>query len=169
MAGGSPNHNTIQVNLTTAVASALRGGPCRFHLTETRVKVESYGLYTYPDASVTCGGPKYDEAISAATLLNPMVIFEVLSPATEAYDRGKKFKLCSAIESLTDYILIAQDEYWVQHYTRVAGEEWRFSQAFSEDGTVKIPSIGCEIPMREIYLDVEFPNPATLRSRTEGG
>jgi len=167
MAGGSTPHVRIMSNLGGLLWSMLRGGPCRATVSETRVRVLDNGLYTYPDASVVCGQPEFDEMMGASTLLNPKVLFEILSPSTEGYDRGKKFKLYSAIESLTDYILIAQDEPWVQHYTRLEGGDWQLSQTTSLDSSVDIPSISCELPMGEIYLDVEFTPEIPLRAKTE--
>jgi len=166
MAGGSTPHVRIMANIGGELRTRLRGGPCRATVSETRVRVEASGFYTYPDASVVCGEPRYEERSGASTLENPKVIFEILSPSTEGYDRGKKFKLYSDLESLTDYILIAQNEPWVQHYTRLEGGDWQLSQTMSLEGAVQIPSIGCDLPMSEIYLDVEFPKSKLIREKT---
>jgi len=166
MAGGSTPHVRIMTNVGGLLWSKLRDGPCRATVSETRVRVDANGLYTYPDASVVCGEPRYEERSGASTLENPKAIFEILSPTTEGYDRGKKFKLYSDLGSLTDYILIAQNEPWVQHYTRLEDGDWQLSQAMALDGVVQIPSIGCDLPMSEIYLDVEFPESKLIREKT---
>ena len=117
LAGASEAHNTITLNFAAALHAQLRGRPCRVFANDLRVRVQASGLYTYPDVLALCGERRFEDA-HRDTLLNPTLIGEVLSPSTEAYDRGKQFGHYRRLESLIDYLLIAQDEVRVEHYTR---------------------------------------------------
>lgn len=119
MAGGSPQHNEITLRFGAAVIGALRAG-CRAFSPDQRVRVSDAGLYTYPDVSVACS-PRFE----ADTLLNPQMFVEVLSEATEAYDRGTKFDLYKQIASLTDYVLASQDSVRVEHFARQGDGTWK--------------------------------------------
>jgi Uma2 family endonuclease len=114
-----------------------------------RVQVRPTGLYTYPDVSVVCGEPLFDDS-RGDILLNPTVLIEVLSPSTEAYDRGEKFAQYRRLDSLQDYVLIAQDTVRVEHYRR-RGELWVFSEMNDLDDELQLKSIDCTVPLREIY------------------
>ena len=117
MAGASREHNLIAANLVRRIGNQLDGRPCETYTNDMRVLVSQTGLYTYPDVIVVCGEALFlDE--NEDTLLNPTVIAEVLSPTTEAYDRGKKFGHYRRLESLREYVLVAQDEVLVEHYVR---------------------------------------------------
>jgi Uma2 family endonuclease len=120
-----------------------------------RVRVLPTGLYTYPDVVVVCGERRFED-IELDTLLNPTVVIEVLSPSTEAYDRGKKFSHYQRVDSLRDYVLVAQDRACVDHFTWRDGH-WVLTTHIVLDEVLRIPSIGCEVPLREIYERVEFP------------
>src|SRR5262249_54874860 len=109
MAGASEEHNTITANVVAEVRQQFRGTPCRVYTSDMRVKGEATGLYTYPDVVAACGERRFERR-GTDSLLNPTVIFEVLSPTTESYDRGRKFENYRQIESLREYILIAQEE-----------------------------------------------------------
>ena len=121
-----------------------------------RVLVSRSGLYTYPDLIVVCGEPRFLDNESD-TLLNPTVIVEVLSPTTESYDRGKKFSHYRRLESLKEYVLVAQDEVLVERYSR-QGDIWQLSDWTSMDETLSLASIDCHVPLREIYARIEFPD-----------
>ncbi len=112
----SENHNVVAGNTFAALHSQLRQRPCKLYPGDMRVHIPATGLYTYPDVTVVCGTPQFDDK-EFDTLLNPTVIIEVLSPSTEKYDRGKKFEHYRSIPSLREYVLIAQDEMRVQLYT----------------------------------------------------
>src|SRR5690348_8098306 len=152
MSGGSREHSLIAGNLNWILKSQLRGQPCELHSSDMRVKVSAQGMYTHPDISVVCGVPQFEDA-HRDTLLNPMVIVEVLSPSTEAYDRGAKFGYYRELPSLREYLLVAQDKMLVEHYVRQdAG--WLLT-ATSDAVAVALPSIGCTLPLAEIYLQVD--------------
>src|SRR5206468_6291774 len=109
MSGASREHNLIVVNLIRELSSQLRGRPCEVYASDMRVKVRPTGMYTYPDVVAVCGEPRFEDE-QVDTLVNPAVIVEVLSPSTEAYDRGQKFAHYRKLESLTEYVLVAQNE-----------------------------------------------------------
>ena len=108
MAGASRQHVTISTNLAYLLVGQLKGRPCDVFNGDMRVKVSPTGLYTYPDASVVCGRPRFEDK-ELDVLLNPTVIVEILSKSTEAYDRGEKFAQYRTLDTLTDYLLLSQD------------------------------------------------------------
>ena len=155
MAGASREHNLIGANLVRRLGNQLDGRPCETYSNDMRVLVSRTGLYTYPDVVVVCGEALFLDK-DEDTLLNPTVIAEVLSPSTEAYDRGKKFGHYRRLESLREYVVVAQDEVLVEHYVR-EGEIWHLTDLRSMDDTLSLASIDCHIPLREIYARVRFP------------
>ncbi len=167
MSGASREHNLISLNLASTLHAQLRGKPCEAYISDMRVKVDPTGMYTYPDVVAVCGEPHFEDS-RVDTLVNPTVIIEVLSPSTEAYDRGDKFAHYRRLESLTDYVLVAQDKLRVEHFVRVGdeGEQWMFTEISGLDGTLHLASIGCNVSLRDIYDKVEFP-PAADPAATE--
>lgn len=160
LAGASRNHSVIVPNVTYQLVGQLKGRPCRVFSGDMRVKVSASGLYTYPDLTVVCGQPHFDDA-HEDTLLNPTVIFEVLSPSTEAYDRGEKFAQYRRLASLTDYLLLAQDIARIEHFTRQPDESWVFAESSGLDAVVMIASIGCHLSLAEVYDKVELSDAAS--------
>ena len=158
MSGASEPHNVISVNATRELSLQLRGRPCRVYANDMRVKVDVTGLYTYPDVGAVCGERRFDDT-HQDTLVNPTLIVEVLSPSTELYDRGRKFDHYSRIESLTDYLLIAQDRPRVEHYARKGDQQWLLSVFEDLQATVPLVSLGCVLEMALLYENVDFvPN-----------
>ena len=123
-----------------------------------RVRVSPTGLYTYPDVVAVCGEAAFEDD-EVDTLLNSTMIVEVLSPITEAYDRGDKFRQYRELASLREYVLVAQDKVLVERYTR-QGEDWLRADFRSLDESLRLDSIDCEIPLREIYAKVKLPEDA---------
>jgi Uma2 family endonuclease len=158
MAGTSREHNLIAGNLFGEIRAQLRDRPCEVYVGDMRVLVSPTGLYTYPDVVAVCGEPRFEDH-EVDTLLNPTLIVEVLSPTTEAYDRGKKFGHYRRLESLQEYVLVAQDEVRVERYTR-QGDEWLLTELSQLEDSLRLASIGCEVSLREIYAKVVFPGPA---------
>jgi len=154
MAGVSRSHSLIVVNLARVVGLHLVGRPCEAHVSDMRVKVSPTGLYTYPDLAAVCGEAFFDDE-HTDTLLNPTVIVEVLSPSTEAYDRGEKFAHYRRLESLHEYVLVSQDKVRIESFVR-QGAQWLLSEASSLDEVVRLESIGCELVLRDIYDKVRF-------------
>jgi Uma2 family endonuclease len=159
MAGTSREHNLIALNLGAEISSQLKNRPCEAYVSDMRVLVSRTGLYTYPDVVAVCGEPRFEDD-EVDTLLNPTMIVEVLSPSTESYDRGKKFGHYRLLESLREYIVVAQDQVLLERYTR-QGEEWLLTDLRDLDASLRLTSIDCEASLREIYAKVEFPGTAT--------
>jgi len=110
--------------------------------------------FYYPDASVVCGEPQYAEE-RRDVLVNPVIVFEILSESTVALDRGRKFLAYQTIESLQEYVLVSQDEHLIEHYRRDEGQ-WLYTVARGLEATLPLPAAGCELPLREIYYQVEL-------------
>ena len=162
MAGGTNRHSQITHNLNGVLWTRLRGKPCQGRDSNLRVRYGRKVRYGYPDALIVCGPPRFDEkARSETTLLNPTVLFEVLSESTEAYDRGKKFEYYREIESLAEYVLIAQERPSVQVYRRDPSVGWAIQPPYHGLGaSVQLVSAGIELPLAELYAGVEFdPEP----------
>ncbi|HEX9004319.1 MAG TPA: Uma2 family endonuclease [Blastocatellia bacterium] len=165
MAGESPDHGTICSNLTIAIGSQLKGTPCQVWSKDTKVrsgplpqaKWRTKGLFSYPDLVVACGKGKYlDE--HRDVLLNPHVIIEVLSPATEAFDRGEKFlRYQSWLPTLSNYLLVSQSSPMVTHHVKRDDGGWSlyFCEGLKE--SLLIQSINCSLVMADVYDRIEFP------------
>ena len=120
-----------------------------------RVRVSVAGLYTYPDIVALCGEPKFLDD-HRDTPLNPSVIIEVLSPSTEAYDRGRKFEHYRSVESLAEYLMVASDRMHTDLYRRQPDGLWVLSPAGGSGDTVELPSIGCRLLLADVYEKVDF-------------
>mgnify|MGYP006146374289 CR=1 FL=1 len=156
MAGASRVHNLIVGNAFAELRAQLRGRPCEAYVNDMRVKVERTGMYTYPDVVGLCEEPRFEDE-NVDTLLNPTVIIEVLSPSTERYDRGEKFAHYRRLESLREYILIAQDIRRIDHYRR-DGDTWVLTEVSEPDAALVISSISCTLRLSDIYDRVDFPS-----------
>ena len=164
MADASRQHNRITINISSALSSRLAGTPCEPFATDLRVKGRSTGAYVYPDAVVGCAPLEFEDS-ALDVLLNPVVIMEVLSPSTESKDRGWKFAHYRRIETLKEYLLIAQHKPFIEHYTRGDSDQWILTEIEGLNSTVSLTSIGCELPLSEIYARVEFAPQLTLDVR----
>jgi Uma2 family endonuclease len=165
MAGASQRHNLIASNMVRELSTQFRGRPCQTYASDMRVKVSVTGLYTYPDVVAVCGDIQFEDE-DRDTLLNPVIVVEVLSKSTEAYDRGEKFAHYRRLESVTDYLLVSQDKVRVEHYTRQTDGQWLLAEISDLAGLVTLPAIECELRMADIYEKVEFPTrdaPLSLR------
>ena len=150
MTGASRKHNLICTNLLASLHGQLRGRPCEVYANDMRVKVDATGLYTYPDLVVACDRPEFEDA-EVDTLVNPILIVEVLSGSKENYDRGAKFAHYRALPSLVEYLLVAQDECRVEHYARQPGERWLLSDYRGLEARFMLASIDCRIVLRDLY------------------
>jgi Uma2 family endonuclease len=155
MSGGSEQHSLIAANTTASLHTQLRQRPCRVYTSDMRVKVSATGLYTYPDVSVVCGEAQFEDD-QRDTLLNPTVVVEVLSPSTEAHDRGKKSQHYRALESLREYLLIAQDTQRIEQYVRQPDDRWVLSDVYRSEGSVNLVAIGCTLTLADVYEKVTF-------------
>jgi Uma2 family endonuclease len=157
MSGASPAHVLIVTNVVGELSSQLRKRDCVVFSTSLRVKVSATGLYAYPDVVVVCGAPRFEDE-HGDTLLNPMVLIEVLSKSTQDYDRGAKFEQYRTIESFTEYALIAQDKPHVEHFVRQSPSQWLFSETDRMDDPLTLGSIGCQLALRDMYEKVTLPH-----------
>lgn len=156
MAGASPNHEIIVVNLSAELRTKLRGRGCKVFGSNLRVKVPIYQPYRYPDVTAICEKPIYENFYGLEVLTNPALIVEVLSPSTESFDRSDKFTYYKSIESFTEYLLIAQDRPHTTLYTKQTAEVWLHREYNSLDAKIYLSSLDCELSLAEIYLDIEF-------------
>jgi Uma2 family endonuclease len=155
MAGASLKHGRIIKNTSGRLFSKLLGGPCEAITNDLRVRISATRLNTYPDIVVICNEPQLtDDYLD--TLTNPTVLIEVLSPSTENFDRGMKWYHYQHIESLQEYVLIAQDSPRIEHYARQEDGTWRFSATIGLESAVELPSLGCKIALAEVYANVTF-------------
>ncbi|MGA9998395.1 MAG: Uma2 family endonuclease [Pyrinomonadaceae bacterium] len=156
MVGASRKHNLIATNIIIELGRQLKGKPCETYTNDMRVKIPATGLYTYPDVVVVCGEPEFEDE-HVDTLLNPTLLVEVLSRSTQSYDRIEKFGYYRTIESLAEYLLVAQDEYRVEQYVKQADKRWLLSDVRSLDSTVELASVLCVLPLTEVYDRVALP------------
>jgi Uma2 family endonuclease len=156
MSGGSWSHLTLQANIVGDLVSALRGTDCRALTSDLHLRVVPGRVYSYPDVAVVCGKPRFADD-RHDVLLNPTVVFEVLSPSTESYDRGAKLQNYLRIESLKDYILVEQDKIHAEHYSRELVGAWTFRVYDRLEENLKLDSIGVSLPLARIYDRVELP------------
>lgn len=154
MSGGTPWHGVITVNAAALLRAQLRPKGCRVFSSDVRIAIPATGLYTYPDVSVVCGEPRFSPDDKNA-LVNPVVVVEVLSPATEAYDRGAKFGHYRNISSLAHYILIAADRIAVDVFTST-NDGWLLTAATQPRDMARLSTVGAELSLADLYADVEF-------------
>lgn len=157
MVGASEPHNLIVTNSVRELSSQLKGRDCTVYSNDMRIDLRERKLFAYPDVVVVCGEPDLVADDFQDNLRNPVVIIEVLSQSTERYDRGLKFFKYRRIDTLEEYVLIAQDRTLVEHYVRQASGDWLMSEAFGLDATIHLSAIGCDLRLSEIYDKVKFP------------
>jgi Uma2 family endonuclease len=154
MSGASLEHNIISSNLNRVIGNQLLDRPCQVLGSDMRVQVEAADAYFYPDLSGLCGGFDFHDD-RKDTYKNPQFVIEILSDSTESYDRGKKFHLYRTLPSLREYVLVSQGEAVVEIY-RKDGERWIYQLMTGDREVLKLESVGCEVPLSEIYRNVTF-------------
>ena len=154
MTGASRSHNRIVLDLARALEDRLFGKACEVFAVEVGALVDPEGTYTYPDVMVVCGEQRV-RGVPQTSLENPTLLFEVLSPSTETYDRNQKFELYLRIPTLTGYFMVAQDKPLVEAHQR-AGDDWRSETFAGLEASLDIPALDCEIPLSDIYRRVRF-------------
>lgn len=155
MVGASLSHNLIMANLLLSLGNQLGGRDCVVLPSDMRVKIEPLGIYTYPDLTVVCGEPQLEDD-EQDTLLNPLVIVEILSPSTERYDRGLKFQRYRLIPAFREYLLVAQDVPGIDHFVRQADGTWNLTAVDRLEDTIALPTIGCALALADLYRNVAF-------------
>ena len=164
MAGESGEHADITTNVAVSLANQLGDGPCRVRVKDTKVRSgplpksskRPAGLYSYPDVVVICDEPAYLDEYKDV-VLNPKVIVEALSEATEAFDRGDKFTRYQKYNpTLTDYVLVRQDQPQIEHYHREKNGKWTYERHEGLKAIVKIASIKCRLKAADVYKRIKF-------------
>lgn len=168
IAGASPQHNLISVNILRELGNQLEETHCLVYPSDQRVTIPDTGLYTYPDVTVVCEESLFGESDRWA-LLNPTLLVEVLSECTEAYDRGEKFAHYRRIPSLKEYVLVASDRQRIERFNRQeGGAEWVLTECSDPDGSLALHSVGCALSLTRVYSNVDFPAGEPGRRRAPG-
>jgi len=161
MSGGSQAHDRILVNCIVHLSAKLDSSKCRVFSSDMKIKVPAAPPYRYADVSTLCGEAQFEKVGGVDALLNPQLIVEVLSPSTEAYDRGEKFTHYKSIPTLREYLLVAQHRPHVTRLYRQDDGVWIHTEATDLTATLTLDSLGCDLPLSEIYRGVSFDPPAT--------
>lgn len=157
MAGGTARHSLIETNIIRELSTRLKGTPCATHGPDLRLKIKAGGLRVYPDASVYCSPLQYDEEDPfSETATNPTLLVEVLSPSTEAYDRGLKSASYRQIESLQAFLIVWQESPHVEWYERQSDGSWALREETRPEASVHLRSLCIDLPLAEIYDRVDF-------------
>jgi Uma2 family endonuclease len=152
MAGGSPSHARIAVNVSTLLSTQLRDRACTVFGSDLRIRVKSTGLATYPDVTVVCGSLELDpEDPKGHTVINPRLVVEVLSPSTEVYDRGEKLGHYKDVPSLEEIVLVAHDERRLEVWRR-EDDRWSLEVTHGH-GVATLRSMGCTLAIDDVYRD----------------
>jgi Uma2 family endonuclease len=154
MAGASENHNLVNINLVGLLLPQVRKNGCKIYANDMRVKINEKD-YTYPDLVVACKNPQFVRT-PLDTLINPTLIIEIMSPTTETYDRGNKFKRCRQIASLQEYIIIPQNELSLEQHIRQNENTWLWTEHRGADTIVTFSSIDCQVRLGDIFEQVNF-------------
>ncbi|MCI5145243.1 MAG: Uma2 family endonuclease [Candidatus Electrothrix sp. AR3] len=155
MAGASREHNQISTNIVRLLGNQLLEKPCSVFASDMKVKVKKKKKYSYPDIVVVCEKEEYEDEHNDV-LLNPVVLIEILSDSTEAYDRGDKFSHYQDIPSFTEYILVSQYTFKMERFTRQPNNSWVYTIYQGEKDILSIETIDCELPLAEVYRKVRF-------------
>jgi Uma2 family endonuclease len=155
MSGASFVHEDIVSNLLRELGNRLPKG-CRASGSNVKVKVPIFPPYRYPDLTIVCGRREKEIIGGLEVLLNPQVIVEVLSPSTEAFDRGAKFTYYKSIPSLKEYVLISTDRPNITHFAKRDETEWINRDVIGIDADLLLPTFDVKVPLTEIYRDVDF-------------
>lgn len=157
MAGASRRHNQIVSNLTRVLGNQLADRPCSVYSSDMKVKIQKLNKYAYPDVLIVCGQQQFEDE-NEDVLLNPVVIIEVLSDSTEAYDRGDKFLHYQTIPSLAEYLLVSQKACQIEKFTRQSDNAWVYSQyrEMGSDVEVELATVDCRLRLQEVYAKVHI-------------
>ena len=155
MAGGTPDHNEIAINLGGALKLALKGKPYRTFSSDQRLWVPQLNNYTYPDVMVVAK-PIELQSGRTDTITNPLLIAEVLSKGTRAYDRDEKFAAYRSIPSFQEYLLIDQYRLRVEQYSKTDANKWIFSEYSCGGDRLMLTSVQVEIAIVDLYENIEF-------------
>lgn len=160
MAAGKITHGGIAGNILREVGNLLKDRPCQVFGGDVALKTIRAYPFRLPDVSVVCGEPVTEDFQGIEMLVNPLLICEVLSPTTASYDREEKFMIYQAIESFQEYLLVEQDRPHVTRYVRQSDGQWLRADIIGLESSVKLESLGVELPLNEIYRMINFPENA---------
>jgi Uma2 family endonuclease len=155
MTGGTTNHNKISLNLAASLKIGLRRKNYDVYIGDVRLWIPRYRQHTYPDVMVIEGQPIYT-GTSTTTVMNPMLIVEVLSKSTKNYDQGDKFLYYRSIPEFKEYILIDQYQYHVMQYVKTAESQWSFTELEDESAILSLQTVDFQIELRDLYEQVNF-------------
>jgi Uma2 family endonuclease len=167
MAGVRRNHSLATSNISRHLGNQLEDSDCEVHIADFRVRVRETH-FVYPDVAVACGEIDVETSGEIETLINPLVVFEVLSKSTEKRDRGEKAEDYFKIASLRDYILVSQNRMRVEHFHRESDNKWSLIIYEKPEDVLILDSINCKLTLRQIYLKVKFPNLKVVKSKKNG-
>jgi Uma2 family endonuclease len=155
MPGATINHVQLVSNVAFELGLQLRTRPCRVLMSDLKVRMPDSRKFFYPDLIVVCAEPQFHDD-RKDVLLNPDLVVEVLSPSTEAFDRGAKFRAYQTVGSLKEYLLVSQSKPLIEQYIRDDGGEWRYRAAEGLESALTLPSIGCTLNLNAVYDKVDF-------------
>jgi len=151
MAGGTTQHNELVTNLCLCLKPQMRKRGGKVYTENVKLRIPDFNIFTYPDVMIIAGETIYYEENSRTTILNPAVIFEVLSPGTKDYDQGRKFEFYRSVTSLKDYILIDQERCLVMVYKKAHAHEWTLRVLDNINANDVLDSVGIELNLADIY------------------
>ena len=155
MSGASRAHNLITMNIANQFYTQLIGHGCEVYPGDMRVRIHQSTSYFYPDIVIVCDEPRFEDD-TFDTLLNPVLIVEILSPSTAAFDRGEKFEHYKKLDALQEYMLISQNGMHVEHYLR-RDTQWILTEFRKINEVIHLLSNRCKLSVRDIYTLVKFP------------
>jgi Uma2 family endonuclease len=156
MSGGTLAHELTMGNAWDSLRIQLDGKKCRLISDNMQIKVPAAPPYRYADGCVVCGEVEVERFNGADLLINPVLIMEVLSPSTEAYDRGDKFTYYKSIPSFREYLLIAQHRPHITHYVKSDAGKWDYEEANDINGSIHLATIECTLALSDVYREVAF-------------
>jgi len=154
MSGANRAHNLITLDIATEINNQIREQDCEVYSSDMRVWINQLEAYFYPDVVVACNEPKFEDDFMDS-IINPVIIIEVLSPSTEEYDRGEKFEYYKQLSTLKEYILVAQDKISVEHYA-IQGTEWELTTIEDLTDILSLSTIRCKLTLKDIYRRVDL-------------
>lgn len=166
MAGVKRTHSIISQNISRHVGNKLENEPCEVHQGDIKVRVEET-RFVYPDVIIACGDLRWD--LNETVLLNPTVIFEVLSKSTEARDRGAKSQNYRQLDSLTDYLLVSQNQMLVEHFIRQDDGSWKLIEYRDPKDTIRLMSINCQLLLSDVYDKINLPQLKLVSPKSKNG
>lgn len=162
MSGGTISHDRVMRNMFNVISGLIRGKKCEAFTNNMQIKVPAALPYRYADGSIVCGKAEVERFNGNDLLLNPLLIYEVLSPSTEAIDRGDKFTYYKSIPSFREYLLIAQHRPHITKYVRQADDSWSYAEINGLEGSLDLSTVDLAVDLNEIYQDVKFADPPPL-------